>query len=73
MLCARVVRVRLVYLYVRLVYIFGQVFVCTAGMLAVPIRMQYVSFNQHRQNLNIACSKCTLVVFKTIEAARAWQ
>ena len=36
---------------------------CTAGMLAVPIRMQYVSVNQHRQHLNIACSKCTLVVF----------
>ena len=31
-----------------------------------------VSGNQHKQHLNIKCSKCTLVVF-TIEAARAWQ
>ena len=31
-----------------------------------------VSGNQHKEHLNIKCSKCTLVVF-TIEAVRAWQ
>ena len=30
---------------IRLVYILGQVFVCTVGMLAVPIRLQHRVIN----------------------------
>ena len=56
---------------IRLVYIFGQIYVCAAGMLAVPIRLQYRVFNI-KNHLNITCSKCTLV-FLTVEAARAPQ
>ena len=35
--------------------VFGQVFVCAAGMLAVPIRLQY-------RVININNTKCTLSI-----------
>ena len=37
----------------------GQVFVQAAGMLAVPIRLQY----RHKQHLNITCSKMQVSSF----------
>ena len=43
--------------------VFGKFFVCAAGMLAVPIKLQYRFNNQHKQLLNITCTKCMLVVF----------
>ena len=42
---------------------YGTGFVCIAGMLAVYTNQIAVSGNQHKQYLNIMCSKYTLVVF----------